>query len=254
MDRWRRVPDDLGSTHVRVNVPEFRLRVFENGESRLDMRTIVGAPDTQTPVFSDRIRYLVFNPYWNVPDSIVQDEIASKAAEDPSELEEEGFEALSGWDDDAEAIDPSAVDWEADRIGYRVRQRPGPENALGLVKFRFPNRYGIAAPVPGSGAALKGATEADPIWESGCEAIGTIFEAGIWVGVHSPERASRAVMVLASPIAQAALPVEPSRNDRATSDASRSCQCRTWTSVSSEPWDGSRPVGCCPRCRRQSDP
>ena len=107
------------------------------------MRTIVGAPDTQTPVFSDRIRYLVFNPYWNVPDSIVRNEIAATAAEDPARLEEEGFEVLSGWEDDAEAIDPSAVDWEAGLIGYRVRQRPGPENALGLVKFMFPNRYRV---------------------------------------------------------------------------------------------------------------
>ena len=143
MDRWRRVPDNLGSTHVRVNIPEFRLRVFEDGESRLRMRTIVGAPETQTPVFSDRIRYLVFNPYWNVPDSIVRNDIAVTAAEDPARLEEQGFEVLSGWEDDAEAIDPSAVDWEADRIGYRVRQRPGPENALGLVKFMFPNRYSV---------------------------------------------------------------------------------------------------------------
>jgi murein L,D-transpeptidase YcbB/YkuD len=143
MDRWRRVPDNLGSTHVRVNIPEFRLRVFHDGESRLRMRTIVGAPDTQTPIFSDRIRYLVFNPYWNVPDSIVRNEIAATGAEDPARLEEEGFEVLSGWDDDAEAIDPWAVDWEADRIGYRVRQRPGPDNALGRVKFMFPNRYSV---------------------------------------------------------------------------------------------------------------
>ena len=143
MDRWRRVPDNLGSTHVRVNIPEFRLRVVHDGESRLRMRTIVGAPDTQTPIFSDRIRYLVFNPYWNVPDSIVRNEIAATGAEDPARLEEEGFEVLSGWDDDAEAIDPWAVDWEADRIAYRVRQRPGPDNALGRVKFMFPNRYSV---------------------------------------------------------------------------------------------------------------
>lgn len=85
----------------------------------------------------------MFNPYWNVPDGIVHDEIAATAVEDPSRLEQDGFEVLSGWDDDAEAIDPSAVDWEASRVGYQVRQRPGPENALGLVKFMFPNRYDV---------------------------------------------------------------------------------------------------------------
>ena len=143
MDRWRRVPDRLGATHVRVNIPEFRLRLFDNGEPRLRMRTIVGKADTQTPVFSDRIRYMVFNPYWNVPDSIVSNEIAPKAADDTSHLDEAGFEVLSGWEEDAEAIDPAAVDWEAERRGYRIRQLPGPENALGRVKFMFPNRYSV---------------------------------------------------------------------------------------------------------------
>lgn len=94
-------------------------------------------------IVGDRIRYLVFNPYWNVPDSIVRNAIAATGAEDPARREEERFEVLSGWDDDAEAINPWAVDWEADRIGYRVRLRPGPDHAFGRVKFMFPNRYSV---------------------------------------------------------------------------------------------------------------
>jgi murein L,D-transpeptidase YcbB/YkuD len=143
MDRWRRVPDDLGRRHVRVNIPEFRVRVFQDGMAILGMRAIVGRPATQTPVFSDRIRYLVFHPYWNVPDSIVRNEIAPAAADDPSYVAEQNFEVLSGWEDDAELIDPASVDWEAERLGLRIRQRPGPENALGRVKFMFPNRYSV---------------------------------------------------------------------------------------------------------------
>jgi L,D-transpeptidase YcbB len=143
LDRYRRLPDDLGPTHVRVNIPEFMVRVVQDGTPILRMRAIVGQPRSQTPVFSDRIRYLVFNPYWNVPDGILYREIAPKAANDPGYVTAQNFEILSGWEEDAELLDPATVDWEAERLGLRIRQRPGPENALGRVKFMFPNRYSV---------------------------------------------------------------------------------------------------------------
>jgi L,D-transpeptidase YcbB len=143
MDRYRRLPDDLGFRHVRVNIPEFQVRVVEGGETLLSTRAVVGLPSMQTPVFSDRISYLVFNPYWNVPDGILYREIAPKAAEDPGYVASQNFEILSGWEEDAQLLDPATVDWEAERLGLRIRQRPGPENALGLVKFMFPNRYSV---------------------------------------------------------------------------------------------------------------
>jgi murein L,D-transpeptidase YcbB/YkuD len=107
------------------------------------MRVVVGTPHNQTPVFSDRIRYLEFNPYWNVPRSITVNELVPRVATDQDYLEEHGFEVLDGWSPEAEPIDPAAVDWEAERFSYRLRQLPGPDNALGLVKFMFPNRYSV---------------------------------------------------------------------------------------------------------------
>ena len=143
MDRWRRLPADLGTRHVRVNIPEYRLRVVEDGETGLAMRVIVGTPATQTPVFSHRIQYLEFNPYWNVPDSIARNELLPQAVEDPDSLAAAGFEVMDGWSQDAAVVDWSDVDWEGERFEYRLRQRPGPDNALGLVKFMFPNRYSV---------------------------------------------------------------------------------------------------------------
>lgn len=143
MDRWRRLPDDLGDMHVRVNIPAFTLHVVEDNDVILDMETVVGKASTQTPVFSDRIRYLEFNPYWNVPDSIADGELAPREARDPGYLEKRGFEILKDWDEESEPMDPRAVDWEGERFRYRLRQQPGPDNALGLVKFMFPNRYNV---------------------------------------------------------------------------------------------------------------
>jgi murein L,D-transpeptidase YcbB/YkuD len=143
MDRWRRLPDWLGDPHVRVNIPAFDLTVFDYGQPVLGMRVVVGTPQNQTPVFSDRIRYLDFNPYWNVPRSITVNELVPRVATDRDYLEEHGFEVLEGWSPDAEPIDPAAVDWEAERFSYRLRQLPGPDNALGRVKFMFPNRYSV---------------------------------------------------------------------------------------------------------------
>jgi murein L,D-transpeptidase YcbB/YkuD len=143
LDRWRRLPDDLGVRHVQVNVPAFTLAAVQEGRTAVAMRAIVGVVDSQTPAFSDRIQYLEFNPYWNVPDSIVRNEIALTAVDDPSQLIDRGFEVLDGWGEEAASLDPFAVDWEAERFQYRVRQLPGPENALGRVKFMFPNAYSV---------------------------------------------------------------------------------------------------------------
>jgi murein L,D-transpeptidase YcbB/YkuD len=78
-----------------------------------------------------------------VPRSITVNELVPRAATDQDYLQEHGFEVLDGWSAEAEPIDPAAVDWEAERFSYRLRQLPGPDNALGLVKFMFPNRYSV---------------------------------------------------------------------------------------------------------------
>ena len=146
MERWRWLPRDLGDPHVRVNIADFWLRVVEGGAPVLQMRVVVGTRYRQTPVFSDRLSYLVFNPYWHVPPRIATQDRLPEFQRDPSLVSRLGFEVLDGWGPDARVVDPSTIDWgrlSADNFPYRLRQRPGPANALGRVKFMFPNRHNV---------------------------------------------------------------------------------------------------------------
>lgn len=145
LDRWRQLPDRLGQRHVFVNVAGFRLEARSSGETVLAMRVVAGEPETPTPVFSDEITYLEFRPYWNVPRSITVNELLPRIAQDPGYLRSQGFEVVDGWDEPATVVAPAIVDWHGDlqAFPYRLRQRPGPANSLGLVKFMFPNRYNV---------------------------------------------------------------------------------------------------------------
>jgi murein L,D-transpeptidase YcbB/YkuD len=142
LERWRWVPSDLGDRHVLVNVPSYQMQVIEGEEPVLAMRVIVGAPDTPTPLFSDNMTYVVFSPYWNIPESILREETLPRLIEDPEYLARNNMEVVGT---SGEVVDAGAVDWddvEATK-GLRFRQAPGPENALGLVKFIFPNHFSV---------------------------------------------------------------------------------------------------------------
>jgi murein L,D-transpeptidase YcbB/YkuD len=145
LERWRWLRAERGKRYLRVNVADFRLEAVENGHTLLTMRVVVGKPAHQTPLFAGRMTYLVLNPFWNVPGEIADKEILPAVRRDASYLARHGFRVLRGWDDDAE-VPPSAVDWglkSLERAGLRIRQDPGPENALGRVKFMFPNRFNV---------------------------------------------------------------------------------------------------------------
>ena len=143
MDRWRQLPDDLGGRYVRVNVPAFALEFHDRGHPALRMRVVVGDRRHQTPIFDADISYLVFRPYWNIPRSIARDEIIPKAAEDPTYIPRENIQVVEGWSSGPDRVPPSDVEWDPRDFSYRLRQGPGPGNALGLVKFMFPNRYNV---------------------------------------------------------------------------------------------------------------
>ena len=144
LERMRWLPRDLGTPHVMVNIADFWLRVVEDERSVLQMRVVVGTPYRQTPIFSDRISYLVFNPYWHVPHSIAVKDKLPDFKRNPALVSRLGFEVFQGWG--TAAIDPSTIDWDglsAPNFPYRLRQKPGPYNALGEVKFMFPNRHNV---------------------------------------------------------------------------------------------------------------
>jgi len=142
LERWRWVPDNFGERAVMVNLPGYRLDVVEGGRSVMAMRVVVGEEGWETPVFHDRIRYLVINPYWNVPDNLFQKDVMPAIQRDPSYLAEHGLEIVDGERDDSPVVSPSRV-WEIGTNGLRLRARPGEENPLGRVKFMFPNKYDI---------------------------------------------------------------------------------------------------------------
>jgi murein L,D-transpeptidase YcbB/YkuD len=144
MERWRQLPDDLGDPHIRVNIPAYRLEVHEGGDVTLQMRVVAGEPDWPTPRFSDRVRYLEFRPYWNIPESITRAEMLPRLREDAGALDALRLEIVDGWDEPARVVEPGGVEWDRfESTTYRLRQRPGGTNALGRVKFMFPNEHNV---------------------------------------------------------------------------------------------------------------
>jgi murein L,D-transpeptidase YcbB/YkuD len=125
LDRWRWLPRDLGARYIMVNIAGFSFELIEDGRPALVMRVVAGKPTTRTPMFTGRMTNVVLNPYWNVPAKLVKNEVLPHAAREPGYLEKEGFEVTRNG---------GAVE---------VRQRPGPKNALGKVKFLFPNRFDV---------------------------------------------------------------------------------------------------------------
>jgi murein L,D-transpeptidase YcbB/YkuD len=145
MDRWRRLPQDLGRRHLRVNTPEFTLRFVVDGQPRGSMKVVAGEPATPTPVLSDVVSYLEFQPYWNVPESLAL-EMVPKILKDPGYLAARRLDVVEGWEEPGRVVPPSKVPWKTlvhSMRPYRLRQRSGGSNALGMVKFMFPNLYSV---------------------------------------------------------------------------------------------------------------
>jgi murein L,D-transpeptidase YcbB/YkuD len=151
LERWRWLPDSLGERFILVNVPAFQLYAFDLSVSRdtpqVHMPVVVGkAARTQTPIFSGQLRYLYFRPYWNVPPGILRNEILPKLRRDPGYLTRANLELVSAGapEGPARTYPPTAANLNRLAAGaLRVRQKPGPKNSLGLVKFMFPNPYNV---------------------------------------------------------------------------------------------------------------
>lgn len=146
LQRARLLPDDLGNRHVVVNLPSGRVHGFDGKEANLEMRVVFGAssPGRRTPLFRDEMQFAVFRPYWNVPRSIAKNEIFPAAIKDRGYLARNGYELVTSYDWEAKKLRPNRKNLRAMRDGtYKVRQVPGDSNALGLVKFLFPNQHAV---------------------------------------------------------------------------------------------------------------
>ena len=139
LERWRWLPDDLGERYVEVNLPAFTLEAVDGDRSSEEMRVVVGKDGWVTPVLTETMEHVVVNPYWNIPRSILEEDILPKLRENPSYLVEENMEVVDVGSGETVAVGAA----ELASGNYRVRQKPGPGNALGRIKFMFPNRHNV---------------------------------------------------------------------------------------------------------------
>lgn len=146
LERWRWLPEDLGARYIEVNIAGFEVRVVENGRVVRRHRAIAGRRYRETPVFSGSMTYLVLSPYWHVPPFLAAVDKLPLIKADPGYL---AAQRIAVFDQATNAVvDPSTIDW-ANVSGaqlnrrFRLRQDPGPLNALGAVKFMFPNKYDV---------------------------------------------------------------------------------------------------------------
>jgi len=146
LERWRWLPHQWDDRYILVNTAAFHLDAWKDQRKALSMRVIVGKDYQETPDFSEKMTYLEFNPYWNVPRSIAVREYLPRLKANPGFARENNFELIQGRGRDARVIDPWSVDWETVTPGnfrWLMRQTPGPWNALGRVKFMFPNQFNV---------------------------------------------------------------------------------------------------------------
>jgi len=128
---------------VLVQAPAFEAAAVDRGRAVLRSRAIVGRATRQTPELRSEIKQVVFNPFWTVPIKIARRDIAPKVQKNPAYLTEQGIRVFGSWTADAPEIDPASVEWSALPTTIKLRQDPGPKNALGQVKFLFPNSYDV---------------------------------------------------------------------------------------------------------------
>jgi murein L,D-transpeptidase YcbB/YkuD len=174
LERYRWMPRSLGSRYIIVNVPQFHLEAFDSGQKSLEMKVIVGQEyeDKATPVFSDSMEFVIFKPYWNIPDAIAAKEVWPKVSSNPGYLAANEMEVYN------------------DHGTRRVRQLPGSKNALGLVKFMFPNDFNIYLHDTPNGELFKKDVRA---FSHGCIRLEKPAELAQWVLGWDADRVQQAM-------------------------------------------------------------
>jgi len=141
LERLRWLPSAEGDNYLLVNIPEFRLHVFEQKKYQWSMDVVVGQAATATTIFSDKMKYVVFSPYWNIPQSIIRSELLPKLKRNANYLHSKNMEVVQN----GKVINANAIHWSRYTRGvpFTIREKPGKNNSLGLVKFLFPNQFNI---------------------------------------------------------------------------------------------------------------
>ncbi len=174
LDKTKLYPKRFEDEHVEVNIPDFNLRYFQDGRMRLKMGLVVGRIDRPTPLFHNAIRYMVLNPTWTIPDNLIKRDLIPVLRENPMYLEENNIHVFSGSKEiqvTQEMLDP--YEKSKKRVPYRFVQYPGENNALGRVKFMFPNKYAVYLHDTDNKSLL---SRRYKIYSSGCMRVEKPFE------------------------------------------------------------------------------
>ncbi len=183
LERARWVLPGLKGDFIIVNVAGFRTFVMNDEDIKWTTRSIVGAPFRKTPVFRENMTHIVFNPTWTVPSGILRRSILPKAKKDPNFLKANNFKVIAR---DGKAVDPASLDWSnlsAKGFPYRIVQGPGDKNALGRVKFMFPNKYAVYLHDTPSKPLFE---KAERAFSSGCIRVDKPFDLAELLLSHDP--------------------------------------------------------------------
>jgi len=148
IDRIKWLPRYTNKRHIIVNIPEYMLHYYEYGQEVKRHRVIVGDTKHPTPIFNDELSYITLNPYWKLPSGIIRKEVVPNMIKNPNYLKEHGIEAHETWEENSSIVSLKELNWNdylnpENKFPYRLMQPPGPKNALGRIKFKFPNKFSV---------------------------------------------------------------------------------------------------------------
>jgi murein L,D-transpeptidase YcbB/YkuD len=148
LDRIKWLPRDEEKRYLVVNIPDYTLHYIEDNQEREQIKVIVGDRRHPTPIFHNQISFVVLNPYWKIPEGIIKREIIPAMIKNPNYLREQGLEIHENWSEYSPIIEPESIYWQqyqdsGIKFPYRIMQPPGKKNALGRIKFKFPNRFDV---------------------------------------------------------------------------------------------------------------
>ena len=148
IDRIKWLPRNIMERHIVVNIPEYMLHYYENNIEKKQLRVIVGDPKHPTPIFSDTLSYITLNPYWKIPPNIIKKEVVPEMIKNSNYMRKHRLEAHETWEENSTVVSLKGFNWREylhsdKKFPYRIMQPPGDSNALGRVKFKFPNKFSV---------------------------------------------------------------------------------------------------------------
>ena len=148
IDRIKWLPRNVTERNIVVNIPEYMLHYYEYEQEQKELRVIVGDTTHPTPIFSDTLSYITLNPYWKLPPGIIRKEVVPAMVKNKNYMKEHGLEAHETWEENSSIVSLKGMNWSKylngdNKFPYRLMQPPGPKNALGKIKFKFPNKFSV---------------------------------------------------------------------------------------------------------------